>query len=86
MSKAMKAEDIRKMPIDKIEQELDGAREKLMKMRFQIATGELKDQNQPRRLRHDIARMSTILQEKRAEEKTAAKHALSETNGSEGAK
>jgi ribosomal protein L29 len=44
-----------------------------MKMRFQIATGELKDQNQPRLLRHDIARMSTVLQEKRAAEKTEAK-------------
>ncbi len=80
MSKAMKAEDIRKMSIEKIEDQLDEAREKLMKMRFQIATGELKDQNQPRMLRHDIARMSTILNEKRAE----AKHALSETNGTEG--
>ena len=56
----MKAEDIRKMSIEKIEDQLDEAREKLMKMRFQIATGELKDQNQPRMLRHDIAGMSTI--------------------------
>jgi ribosomal protein L29 len=61
------------MTIDKIEEELDSAREKLMKMRFQIATGELKDQNQPRLLRHDIARLSTILSEKRAAEKTEAK-------------
>lgn len=73
MSKGMKVEDIRKMPIDKIEDELDAARERLMKMRFQIATGELKDQNQPRLLRHDIARMSTVLQEKQAAEKTEAK-------------
>lgn len=79
MSKAMKAEDIRKMSIEKIEDELDGAREKLMKMRFQIATGELKDQNQPRMLRHDIARMATILEEKRAETKP-----VSETKGKEG--
>ncbi len=73
MSKAMKVEDIRKMPIDRVEQEMDEAREKLMKMRFQIATGELKDQNQPRMLRHDIARMATILKEKQAEEKAEAK-------------
>lgn len=67
----MKSADIRKMSIDKIEQELDDAREKLMKMRFQIATGELKDQNQPRMLRHDIARMATILKEMRAVSKPA---------------
>lgn len=65
----MKTADIRKMSLEKIEHELDDAREKLMKMRFQIATGELKDQNQPRLLRHDIARLSTVLREKRAETK-----------------
>jgi large subunit ribosomal protein L29 len=69
----MKPADIRKMSVDKLEQELDGAREKLMKMRFQIATGELKDQNQPRLLRHDIARMSTVLREKQAEAKAEPK-------------
>jgi large subunit ribosomal protein L29 len=79
----MKAEDIRKMPIDKIEDELDEVRERLMRMRFQIATGELKDQNQPRMLRHDIARMSTILTEKRAE---AAKPAENTETKAEGAK
>jgi large subunit ribosomal protein L29 len=77
----MKAEDIRKMSIDKIEGALDDAREKLMKMRFQIATGELKDHNQPRLLRHDIARMSTILNQKRAEAEPQA-----EAKGKEGDK
>jgi large subunit ribosomal protein L29 len=66
----MKPEEIRKLTIDKLEQELDGTREKLMRMRFQIATGELKDQNLPRRTRRDIARMETILRQKRAEKKT----------------
>lgn len=81
MSKGMKAEDIRKMQIEKIEDELDEARERLMKMRFQIATGELKDHNQPRLLRHDIARMSTILTEKRAEETKSEKKAEAKTEG-----
>ena len=69
MSKQKKAADIRKLALEKLEDELDEAREKLMKMRFQIATGELKDHNQPRLLRHDIARMETVLKEKRAEQK-----------------
>nr|AKQ01136.1 50S ribosomal protein L29, large subunit ribosomal protein L29 [uncultured Chloroflexi bacterium Rifle_16ft_4_minimus_1477] len=69
----MKPAEIRKMPVEKLEQELDAARERLMKMRFQIATGELKDQNQPRLLRHDVARMETILKEKRSEAKAEAK-------------
>ena len=69
----MKAEEIRNMSIDKIEEQLDETREKLMRMRFQKATGELKDQNLPRRTRTDIARMITILKEKRAQEAPAAK-------------
>lgn len=69
----MKAEEIRKLSIDKIEEQLDDAREKLMRMRFQIATGELKDQNLPRLTRRDIARMQTILRDKRAEAKPVAK-------------
>lgn len=69
MSKQKKAVDVRKLALEKLEDELDEAREKLMKMRFQIATGELKDHNQPRLLRHDIARMETVLKEKRSEQK-----------------
>jgi large subunit ribosomal protein L29 len=67
----MKAEDLRKLSVEKIEEQLDDAREKLMKMRFQIATGELKDQNLPRLTRRDIARMETILRQKRAEKQPA---------------
>ncbi|HEY4718481.1 MAG TPA: 50S ribosomal protein L29 [Anaerolineales bacterium] len=66
----MKTEEIRKLTVEAIEHELDDAREKLMRMRFQIATGELKDQNLPRMTRKDIARLMTILREKRAEQKT----------------
>jgi large subunit ribosomal protein L29 len=69
VSKQKKAADVRKLALEKLEDELDEAREKLMKMRFQIATGELKDHNQPRLLRHDIARMETVLKEKRSEQK-----------------
>lgn len=69
----MKTEEIRKLSAEKLVEQLDDAREKLMKMRFQIATGELKDQNLPRLTRRDIARMLTVLREKRAAEKTPAK-------------
>ena len=69
----MKAEEIRDMSIEKIEETLDETREKLMRMRFQKATGELKDQNLPSRTRADIARMLTILNEKRAQAALVAK-------------
>lgn len=63
----MKAEEIRGLTAEKIQEQLDDAREKLMRMRFQIATGELKDQNLPRVTRREIARLLTILRQKQAE-------------------
>lgn len=64
----MKTEEIRGMTAEKIQEQIDDAREQLMRMRFQIATGELKDQNLPRRTRRDIARLLTILRQKQAEQ------------------
>ncbi|MGH2582370.1 MAG: 50S ribosomal protein L29 [Anaerolineales bacterium] len=65
----MKPEEIRKLSIDKVEEELDAAREQLMRMRFQTATGELKNHNLPRITRKKIARLLTVLKEKQAEQK-----------------
>jgi len=63
----MKVDEIRKLSVDEIEEKLDEAREELMRMRFQRATGELTNHNLPSGVRQKIARMLTILKEKRAE-------------------
>ncbi|MEX1071833.1 MAG: 50S ribosomal protein L29 [Anaerolineales bacterium] len=68
--KQTKSEDFRKLTVEKVQGELDDAREQLMRMRFQKATGELKDQNLPRLTRHKIAQLLTVLREKRSEKKT----------------
>lgn len=60
----MKSSEIRKMSSDEILTELDNAREELMKLRFQTATGELTDFNRLRVARRNIARMITILAER----------------------
>ena len=60
----MNAEEIRELSLDEIENRLDDAREELMRLRFQTATGELTDTNQLRILRRRIARLLTILHEK----------------------
>jgi large subunit ribosomal protein L29 len=60
----MNASEIRKMSADEILAELDNAREELMKLRFQTATGELTDFNRLRVARRNIARMITILAER----------------------
>ncbi len=64
----MKIEDIRKKSLEDIESELDSAREELMRMRFQRATGELTNHNLPKYTRRNIARLLTAQKEKRNEQ------------------
>ena len=59
----MKPEEIRKLSVEEIRAKLADSREELMKLRFQQVTGQLTDTNRLRQLRHDIARMETILNE-----------------------
>ncbi len=64
MAKETKAEEFRNLSVDQLAEQLDETREQLMRMRFQRATGELKDQNLPRLTRRKIAQLLTILKEK----------------------
>ena len=63
----MKAQEIRALSADDIHSQLDEAREELMKLRFQQATGELVDFTRLRHTRRLIARFITILNEKERE-------------------
>ena len=67
----MEANKIRQMSTEEIQAEVDDTREELMRLRFQRATGELVDHNQIRLARRKIARMLTILNERRAEEEAS---------------
>ena len=62
----MKAVEIREMSTEDINKELDGAREELMRVRFQLTTGELADTSRTHILKKNIARMLTILTEREA--------------------
>lgn len=66
----MKINEIRELSLEDIESNLDDAREELMRMRFQRATGELTNHNLPKYTRRRIARLLTVLKEKQAEEKS----------------
>jgi large subunit ribosomal protein L29 len=59
----MKSVEIRKMSAEEMQGKLSDSREELMKLRFQQVTGQLTDTSRLRQLRHDIARMETILNE-----------------------
>ena len=62
--------EIREMSTEDIQQELDNSREELMRLRFQMTTGELTDHSQISITRRKIARLLTILGERKGDEKT----------------
>ncbi len=63
----MKAAEIRGMSIEEIEEEILDAREELMRLRFQLATGELTDHTRISQTRRRVARLLTIHHERRRE-------------------
>lgn len=60
----MNAREIRGMTTDDIRRKMDETYEELFNLRFQFLMGQLEDHNRLKALRHDIARMKTILRER----------------------
>ena len=63
----MKAEEIRALSVDAVLAQVNDAKEELMRLRFQQATGELTDYSRLRFTRRKIAQLYTILKEKEAD-------------------
>ena len=57
----MNSKEIRNLSSEQIMAKVSDTREELMKLRFQVVTGQLTDTSRLRTLRRDIARMETIL-------------------------
>ena len=66
--KSTKTSDLRNLKSGEIESKLSDAREELMKLRFQVVTGQLTDSSRLRVLRREIARIQTVLREHSAAE------------------
>ena len=63
----MKPSEIRDLKIEEIESKMADAHEELMNLRFQQVSGQLTDPSRLRSLRRNIARMMTIVTERKAE-------------------
>jgi len=61
---AEKNRKLRELATDDLQKQLNEAREELMNLRFQAATGELTDTSRLRLIRRQIARLLTILHER----------------------
>jgi len=60
----MRAEELRDFTVVELEQKLREFKEELFNLRFQHATAQLNNPMQIREVRHDIARVKTILRER----------------------
>ena len=63
----MKAKDIRERSDDELRKSLGDLEEQLFKLRFQKSTGQIENPVKIREVRRDIARVKTVINERRAE-------------------
>ena len=63
---AMKVEDIRAMSPDQMDDEVLKLKKERFNLRFQRATGQLENTARVRQVRRDIARLKTVVRQKKA--------------------
>jgi len=64
---ATKTDELRELPDDELYVRIEGAKEELFNLRFQLATGQLDNTSRLKELRHDVARLATVLREREIE-------------------
>lgn len=60
----MKVNEIREMSTEDIQKQIKESKEELFNLRFQQSTGSLEKPSRLRDLRHQVARMKTVLRER----------------------
>lgn len=64
MAVGVTAGDLRELTADELVERLREAKEELFNLRFQMATGQLANNRRLRTVRHEIARIYTVLRER----------------------
>jgi large subunit ribosomal protein L29 len=67
-----KPSELRELPGDELHSRLDAAKEELFNLRFQLATGQLDNPMRIKDVRHEIARILTVLTERELQEGEAS--------------
>ncbi len=62
-----RAVELRELPDDELYVRIESAKEELFNLRFQLATGQLDNTARLKELRHDVARLATVLREREIE-------------------
>src|SRR5256885_4098377 len=80
-----RASELRELPDEELLSRLEAAKEELFNLRFQFATSQLDNPRRIKQVRHDVARILTVLRERSSEEDLsraiarADEHALAES-------
>ncbi len=62
-----KSAELRELPDEELLARVDAAKEELFNLRFQLATGQLDAPTRLKEVRHDVARIHTVLREREIE-------------------
>jgi large subunit ribosomal protein L29 len=68
----MKPDDLRAMTVDQLDDEVLKLKKERFNLRFQRATGQLENTARVRQVRRDIARIKTIVAQKRSDRQPSA--------------
>ncbi len=64
---ALKAHDLRELPLEEVERRVEEVRRAVFNLRVRMTTKEIEDTDKIRQERRDLARLVTVLTEKRRE-------------------
>jgi large subunit ribosomal protein L29 len=79
-----KAAELRELSDDQLLERAESAKEELFNLRFQLATGQLDNSSMIKKVRHEIARIATVMRERDLEARLAASTAAGEAGTEDG--
>jgi large subunit ribosomal protein L29 len=79
-----KAAELRDQTDEQLLERAESAKEELFNLRFQLATGQLDNPSRIRKVRHEIARIATVMREREIEMELDAALAGAELGDEEG--
>ena len=75
-----KAAELRELTDQQLLERAESAKEELFNLRFQLATGQLDNPSTIKKVRHEIARIATVMRERAIEARLDALVAAAETS------
>lgn len=69
---ASKTAELRELTDEQLVERAESAKEELFNLRFQLATGQLDNSSSIKKVRHEIARIATVMRERDIEARSVA--------------